>query len=171
MNLASRVKGFNACIEHMKEKGEIERLVLGGRSMGARAAVMAGTEVLKDKNKMELLLILVSYPLQGPKDVRDQILLDLPATARVLFIAGDKDAMCPLDMLEEVRGKMEAKSQVVVVHGADHGMNVTPKKFVREIGEDTGRVAAVWANGDVEMSGIESRMWERKTDAVYLQVL
>jgi predicted alpha/beta-hydrolase family hydrolase len=169
MNLASRVKGFNACIEHMKEKEEVERVVLGGRSMGARAAVMAGTEVLKDKNKMELLLILVSYPLQGPKNVRDQILLDLPATARVLFIAGDKDAMCPLDMLEEVRGKMEAKSQVVVVHGADHGMNVTPKKFVREIGEDTGRVAAAWVGGDVDMSGMESQIWKRKTDAVYLQ--
>jgi hypothetical protein len=79
--------------------------------------------------------------------------------------------MCPLDMLEEVRGKMEAKSQVVVVHGADHGMNVTPKKFVREIGEDTGRVAAAWVGGDVDMSGMESQIWKRKTDAVYLQVV
>jgi predicted alpha/beta-hydrolase family hydrolase len=148
MNIGSRVKGFNVCIEHFR-KEEGKRLVLGGRSMGARAAVMAGSEMFKYKEKVELLLILVSYPLQGPKDVRDQILLDLPASVRILFVVGDRDTMCPLDMLDGVRKKMNAKSQVVVVRGADHGMHVKPKKLEREVGEETGRVAASWVGGNV----------------------
>jgi predicted alpha/beta-hydrolase family hydrolase len=148
MNIGSRVKGFNVCIEHFRQE-EGKRLVLGGRSMGARAAVMAGSEMFKYKEKVELLLILVSYPLQGPKDVRDQILLDLPASVRILFVVGDRDAMCPLDLLDGVRKKMSAKSQVVVVRGADHGMHVKPKKLEREVGEETGRVAASWVGGNV----------------------
>jgi predicted alpha/beta-hydrolase family hydrolase len=148
VNIGSRVKGFNVCIEHVR-KEEGKRLVLGGRSMGARAAVMAGSEMFKYKEKVELLLILVSYPLQGPKDVRDQILLDLPASVRILFVVGDRDTMCPLDMLDGVRKKMNAKSQVVVVRGADHGMHVKPKKLEREVGEETGRVAASWVGGNV----------------------
>jgi predicted alpha/beta-hydrolase family hydrolase len=149
MNLGSRVKGFNAGIEHIRNEQEGKRMMLGGRSMGARAAVMAGSDMFKHKEKAELLLILVSYPLQGPKDVRDQILLDLPASVRVLFVVSDRDAMCPLDMLDGVRNKMSAKSQVVVVRGADHGMHVKPKKLEREVGEETGRVAASWVGGNV----------------------
>ncbi|KAJ4367012.1 hypothetical protein N0V83_007542 [Neocucurbitaria cava] len=95
-------------------------------------------------------------PLKGPKnDIRDSILLALPSspTVDVLFIVGDRDAMCPLDLLESVRGKMKAKSKVVVVKGADHGMNVRPKGRERELGEEAGRWAAAWVKGDMEGSG------------------
>ncbi|KAF2031407.1 hypothetical protein EK21DRAFT_63352 [Setomelanomma holmii] len=153
MNLGSRVKGFHACIEHLKEKDQKEdsRLVLGGRSMGARAAVMAASELFcKDSTDRKVDLILVSYPLQGPKDTRDQILLDLPASVNVLFIIGDRDSMCPLDLLNEVRGKMKAKNQLVIVREADHGMHTKPAKLEREIGEETGRMAASWVAGNME---------------------
>ncbi|KAF2446303.1 hypothetical protein P171DRAFT_519846 [Karstenula rhodostoma CBS 690.94] len=148
MNLAARIKGFHACISHLGL--EKQRLTLGGRSMGARAAVVAGTEVLADDALRELWLVLVSYPLKGPKDVRDQILLHLPAAARVLFVIGDKDAMCPLDLLEETRGKMAAKSRLVVVRGADHGMRVRPVAEERRLGEEAGRLAAMWAGGEAD---------------------
>jgi predicted alpha/beta-hydrolase family hydrolase len=115
--------------------------------MGARAAVMAATE--DDEKVVEL--VLVSYPLKGPKDdIRDQILKDLPASIRVLFVIGDRDAMCPLDMLDEVRKKMKAKSQLVVVRGADHGMHVKPASMEKEYGEETGRIAAEWISGNVK---------------------
>lgn len=114
--------------------------------MGARAAVMAALETAED----EVELVLVSYPLKGPKDVRSQILLDLPGIVKVLFVVGDKDEMCPLEMLEEVRGRMKARSQVVVVRGADHGMRTKPARAERECGEETGRLAAEWLAGNVE---------------------
>lgn len=123
--------------------------------MGARAAVIAASEVLEneeveDRDWIEVQLVLVSYPLKGPKDdLRDRILLMLPASVNVLFIIGDRDAMCPIDVLHTVRSKMTAKSQLVIVRGADHGMHVKPAKMEREVGEETGRLAAEWVDGKV----------------------
>lgn len=121
--------------------------------MGARAAVMAAAEIVVQETGASVRLVLVSYPLQGPKDVRDQILLDLPEGVEVLFVIGERDAMCPLHLLDEVRGRMRAVSRVVVVRGADHGMNVKPKQRVREVGEETGRLAARWVGRELEREG------------------
>ncbi|KAI4941417.1 hypothetical protein J4E86_010449 [Alternaria arbusti] len=166
MNLKARTKGFHACIDELNSsqstalKGAKENtagsktLLLGGRSMGARAAVIAATEHLaslddKEAEALNLQLILVSYPLFGPKeDLRDQILLDLPKTVRILFISGDEDAMCPIDTLNETRDKLTAKSQLVVVTDANHGMNVVPASRTQRVGEETGRWAARWVQGE-----------------------
>jgi predicted alpha/beta-hydrolase family hydrolase len=165
MNLGSRVKGFRACVEYVEGEREEGRkksggkraqasgLLVGGRSMGARAAVMAVLEKKEEKEKEKeggVDLVLVSYPLKGPKDVRDQILLDLPASVNVLFIIGEKDAMCPLDLLNHVRNSMKAKTQLVVVKGADHGMKGGGVKLEKERGEETGRVAVKWLSGELK---------------------
>ncbi|KAF1933433.1 uncharacterized protein M421DRAFT_415776 [Didymella exigua CBS 183.55] len=153
-NLGARVKGFHACHGHLGSGAK--DLVFGGRSMGARAAVMAATELIADRKWDEngkMRLLLVSYPLQGPKDVRDQILLDLPEDTDVLFVVGDRDAMCPLDLLEEVRRKMVAKSRLVVVRSADHGMKIKPASRTKEVGEETGMAAARWLSGEIESGG------------------
>ncbi len=184
MNLSARTAGFHACYEHISGSEEEDGdgtgdgtgdgeggrdIVLGGRSMGARAAVIAGTEMLSTPSKpktptnkknnappkrFHLQLILISYPLRSPKgDIRDEILLALPAEVDVLFIIGDADAMCPLPLLDEVRGKMKARSRLVVVRGADHGMSVKPKKRMGGVGEETGRVAARWVSGEMGSEG------------------
>ncbi|KAF2868328.1 hypothetical protein BDV95DRAFT_579612 [Massariosphaeria phaeospora] len=177
MNLAARVKGFHACIERLEsqrqEYDEQEReheatLVLGGRSMGARAAVMTASEMLASSTGTEepevgdvrssvkkIKLILVSYPLLGPKnDIRDQILLDLPSTVDVLFVTGSRDAMCPLELLATVRSKMAASSTLVTVKGADHGMHVRPVALEKELGERAGGLAAKWTDAGFE-DGVE----------------
>lgn len=172
MNLGARIRGFHACYRHVRgnieaysrRPGSAEKtLVLGGRSMGARAAVIAATELADELREIEresgsgarirMKLVLVSYPLKGPSDVRDQILLHLPNEAEVLFVIGESDAMCPLKMLEEVRRKMEAKTRLVVVGGADHGMNVKPARRTKEVGMETGRVTARWLAGEIENVG------------------
>lgn len=118
--------------------------------MGARAAVIAATEHLQDHDA-KTQLILISYPLKGTKDdLRDEILLNLPESVKVLFVIGDRDAMCPLDLLNETRKKMKAAAQLVVVQSADHGMHVKPAKREKEVGEETGRVAAEWVDGKLE---------------------
>jgi pimeloyl-ACP methyl ester carboxylesterase len=105
----------------------------------------------EDEEKTVVGLVLASYPLKGPKDdVRDQILLDLPGSVKVLFICGDRDAMCPLDMLNEVTSKMKAKSQLVIMRGADHGMHVKPASLEKEYGEQTGKIAAEWVAGGIK---------------------
>ena len=124
--------------------------------MGARAAVMAATELVAEREgklSARMRLVLVSYPLQGPKDVRDQILLDLSKEVEVLFIVGDRDGMCPLDLLNDVRGQMKARSRLIVVRGADHGMNARPVSMRQELGEETGAAASRWMVGDIDSEG------------------
>jgi len=141
MNLKSRVKMFDAVIDAGNTQPELEMRTsprcLGGRSSGARAASMAATDETT-------YLVLVSYPLHTDKEVRDEILLDLPETMRVVFISGDHDSMCDLERLEDVRTRMSCKTWRVVVQAADHGMNVKPKAATVEMGKATGRVVANW---------------------------
>ncbi|KAF9430456.1 Testis-expressed protein 30 [Podila epigama] len=69
-------------------------------------------------------LVLFSYPLQGANNtVRDQILLDIPATIPTLMISGLKDTMCQPAVFSKVFQKMTSSPrEVVQVEGADHGL-------------------------------------------------
>ena len=148
MNLKSRVKMFNAVIDYLAFPK-----CLGGRSMGARAAVMAATEETTH-------LVLISYPLHTDKELRDQILLDLTASVKVIFISGTKDTMCDLDRLENVRSRMKCKTWRVVVQEADHGMNLSPKSGTKDVGRKTGEVVAHWL-GNADEEKRESRIeWD-----------
>ena len=135
MNLKSRVKMFSEVIA-----SDLNLKIphcLGGRSMGARAAVMAATENVTH-------IVLVSYPLHTTKETRDQVLLDLPMSTKVIFVSGDQDKMCDLERLEEVRKKMNCTTWRVVVQDADHGMTVKPKAGTQKVGRETGNVVAMW---------------------------
>ena len=145
MNLKNRIKTFHATVEH--EDAEAEGVAaLGGRSMGARAAVITASEMEKTPEA----LVLVSYPLTGGKkgekrdEARQKILLDLPASVDVLFISGDGDAMCDLELLDEVVGKMKARCWRLIVKGADHGMSLRDKTGVPRVRMWTGIMAAHW---------------------------
>lgn len=128
MNLKSRSKMFSAVVEHQSFSQ-----CLGGRSMGARAAVIAATD-------LTTCLVLVSYPLQTDKEVRDQILLDIPAHVKVIFVSGDNDSMCDLQLLRDVRARMKCSSWQVTVQDADHGMNVKPKVGTEAVGKRLARL-------------------------------
>ena len=148
MNLKSRVKMFNAVTDHLGFPN-----CLGGRSMGARAAVMAATEETTH-------LVLISYPLHTDKDLRDQILLELPPSVKVIFISGTKDAMCDLDRLEQVRGRMKCKTWRVVVQEADHGMNLSPKSGTKDVGRKIGEVVAHWLGNADEVKREGKIEWD-----------
>lgn len=132
MNLNSRVSLFASVIRDQSFDSAV-----GGRSMGARAAIMAATPDTK-------YLVLVSYPLQGGKRLRDQILKDIDASKEVLFVIGDNDKMCNLAKLEQVRQKMACKSWRIVVEGADHGMDIRPKQATENVGIQIGETVARW---------------------------
>jgi predicted alpha/beta-hydrolase family hydrolase len=149
MNLKARTNMFATVLAHYENNSEqlestSKIVAFGGRSMGARAAVLAAQET-DDVN----LLVLVSYPLVGPKgDVRDKILLDIRPDVHVLFISGDRDSMCDLALLAKVRAKMKAESWMVTVKGTDHGMNLAGgaklKQASEEVVMETGSLAARW---------------------------
>lgn len=134
MNLQSRTKMFKTVYEHQRCN------VLGGRSLGARAAVMSAKETDNVK-----ALILVSYPLRNRKgDVRNQLLLDIDEGIDVLLVVGDRDTMCPIDELRTLVKLMKAKTWLVVVNDANHCMEMRPTKATRAIGKTVGKVVARW---------------------------
>ncbi|KAI4119092.1 MAG: hypothetical protein LQ338_007330 [Usnochroma carphineum] len=156
MNLQSRVKMFKVVIESGDHEGSIT--CVGGRSMGARAAIMAAPTGISH-------YVLVSYPLHTDKDVRDGILLELPDTAKVIFVSGDKDNMCEISQLDAVRKKMQCLTWRIVVGGADHGMTVTPKAGTKAVGLKTGEVVAEWLGGENLNDNHEGKItWNEETE-------
>jgi len=97
-----------------------ERVVLAGKSMGARVGCHLALE------EPVAALVCFGYPLQGagkqPR-LRDEVLLALEVP--ILFIQGTRDRLCPLDLLDEVRSRMKAPSELFVVEAGDHSLQVT----------------------------------------------
>lgn len=162
MNLKSRTKMFDTVIQN---RGVCS--ALGGRSMGARAAILAAKEETKT-------LVLVSYPLHSGKDVRDEILLEIPEYVRVIFVSGDRDAMCELEKLQEVRKRMRCQTWRVVVLNAGHGMEIKPKVGSKSVSKKVAGVVAGWVSGEDEGAVAnsddgkrEGRIWWDGNEAVW----
>jgi uncharacterized protein len=97
-------------------------LVLAGKSMGSRI----GCHVAAETGEPVSALVCLGYPLRamGPSGkLRDGVLLALRTP--VFFAQGSRDALCPLELLEATRVKMTAASELCVVEGGDHSLNVT----------------------------------------------
>jgi uncharacterized protein len=112
-----------------------DRLILGGRSMGGRVASMLVAGGFRSDG-----LLLLSYPLhkEGRTDeLRDAHLSKIACP--VLFISGDKDPMCDLDLLQRAIAPIRGTARVEVLEGANH----SPKKkaHIAQIAE----LAAVFA--------------------------
>jgi hypothetical protein len=90
---------------------------LAGKSMGSRVGCHLAVE------EAVAGVICFGYPLVGQKgQVRDEVLLQLRLP--VLFIQGTRDRLCPLDVLAEVRPRMQAETRLHVVHGGDHSLKL-----------------------------------------------
>ncbi len=96
------------------------RLVLAGKSMGARTAV----EAAKSLPQTEGLLFL-GYPLHPPDDpgsLRDEPLYGLSLPMGI--IQGDSDALCDLKILGQVLARIRPAPALTVSPGADHGFGI-----------------------------------------------
>ncbi|KAL8929556.1 MAG: hypothetical protein Q9208_001225 [Pyrenodesmia sp. 3 TL-2023] len=149
MNLQSRIKMFKTVIESQEE--HISVMSAGGRSMGARAAILAAPAGTSH-------YVLVSYPLHTDKQVRDDVLLELPESAKVIFISGDRDSMCEISRLDAVRERMQCQTWRVVVEDANHGMTLKPKAGTKPVGLKTGEVVASWMQGHCLNDGREGKI-------------
>lgn len=91
--------------------------VLAGKSMGGRVGCHVALE------GRVAGVVCLGYPLRGQRGaVRDEVLLALRVP--ILFVQGSRDALCPLDLLERVRARMSAPSELHVVEGGDHSLRV-----------------------------------------------
>jgi predicted alpha/beta-hydrolase family hydrolase len=99
-------------------------VILIGKSMGGRLGCHVSLE------EPVTGLVCLGYPLCGggdPKKLRDKVLRELRTP--ILFVQGTRDALCPLDLLEQVRRDMTAENFLYVVEGGDHSLSVGKKQL------------------------------------------
>ena len=95
-----------------------------GKSMGGRIGCHVALE------EPVAGLICFGYPLCGggdPTRLRDKVLHQLQRP--ILFVQGTRDPLCPLELLERVRAKMNAPSFLHVVEGGDHSLLVLKRQL------------------------------------------
>jgi predicted alpha/beta-hydrolase family hydrolase len=109
-------------------------IVLAGKSMGGRVGChVAVVDPVQ-------AVICFGYPLCGAGDrskLRDQVLLELKTA--ILLVQGTRDPLCPLDLLETVRTRMQAPSTLSIVEGGDHSLMVA-KTALKALGSSQQEV-------------------------------
>jgi predicted alpha/beta-hydrolase family hydrolase len=117
------------------------RLILGGRSMGGRAASMLAAEGFACDG-----LLLAAYPLHPagkPEQLRDAHLPRIRCP--VLCFNGTRDALCRRDLMERAIARVQAPWRMHWLDGADHSFRVlessgrTEAQIYAEIGETAQR--------------------------------
>jgi predicted alpha/beta-hydrolase family hydrolase len=103
------------------------RIVLIGKSMGGRVGCHVALEDSVDG------IVCLGYPLKamGKGKLRDEVLVALRTP--ILLIQGEKDNLCPLDLLAETRKRMKAASTLFIVEGGNHSL-AAPKTALKRAG-------------------------------------
>ncbi|HJR63132.1 MAG TPA: alpha/beta family hydrolase [Gemmatimonadaceae bacterium] len=130
-----------AVVARARSELDASRVIIGGRSMGGRAASMLAAQGFACDG-----LLLLAYPLHPagkPDQLRDA---HLPAIrVPVLCLNGTRDTLCRRDLMEQVLTKVGDNWTMHWLEGADHGFHVlkssgrTDSDVLAEIGSAIGR--------------------------------
>jgi len=127
--LPQLISAHRKALETARAKHQPDSTFLIGKSMGGRIGCHVSLEEKVNG------LICLGYPLCAMGDhtkLRDEVLRAL--TTPILFVQGTRDVLCPLALLERVRGEMKAPNCLDVVEGGDHSLRV-PKRQLQATGE------------------------------------
>jgi predicted alpha/beta-hydrolase family hydrolase len=116
--------------------GADRKVVLAGKSMGSRMGCHLAVE---QPEAGIAALVCFGYPLRAGATgaLRDEVLRALRAP--ILFLQGSKDPLCPLADLETARARMTAPSELFVVPGGNHSLEVGARDL-----RATGRSQGDW---------------------------
>jgi uncharacterized protein len=123
---ATLIAAHRAALDKARQGHAAQPVVLAGKSMGSRIGCHVALE------EPVAALVCLGYPLKGagPKGaLRDAVLLEL--SRPILFAQGTRDPLCPLDVLEQVRRRMKAPSELHVVEGGNHSLEVSKTELKR----------------------------------------
>lgn len=132
---------LSAVAGHVRAELAPTRLLLGGRSMGGRAASMLAADGYECDG-----LILLAYPLHPagqPEKLRDAHLprIDVP----VLCFNGTRDNLCRRDLMERAVSGLP-RWTMHWLEGADHGFHVLKRsgRTDADVLEEVGGASAEW---------------------------
>src|SRR5437667_4191942 len=134
--LPQLIAAHRRALSEARERHPSRITILIGKSMGGRVGCHVSLEENVDG------LICLGYPLcaMGNRTkLRDEILRAL--TTPILFVQGTRDSLCPLDLLERVRGEMKAPNFLHIVEVGDYSLRVPKRQLQlrRELQEDVDR--------------------------------
>lgn len=110
----------SAVVARVRDELHPTTLIIGGRSMGGRAASMLAADGFDCS-----ALLLLAYPLHPagrPDQLRDA---HLPAIrVPVLCVNGTRDALCTPELMNQAVARVTAPWQMHWIEGADHSFHV-----------------------------------------------
>lgn len=138
-----RMPRLKACVAAVaartREEVAPRILIIGGRSMGGRAASMLCADGFSCDG-----LLLLAYPLHPPGRFDQMRDAHLPAIGNpVLCFNGTRDDFCRRDLMEGVLKRVKESWTMRWLEGADHSFHVlkssgrTDEEVLREIGEES----------------------------------
>lgn len=118
------------------------RLLIGGRSMGGRAASMMGADHVQADG-----LLLLAYPLHPagkPDQLRDAHLPSI--TMPTLCLNGTRDALCRVDLMNAVLPRLRPNFTMHWLDGADHSFHVLKSsgRTDADVLVEMGSTTAAW---------------------------
>jgi predicted alpha/beta-hydrolase family hydrolase len=134
---------FLAVVARAREEIQPKTLIIGGRSMGGRAASMLAADGFACDG-----LLLLAYPLHPPgkpDQLRDA---HLPAiTVPVICFSGTRDPFCTPELMEAVLKRIKTDWEMHWVEGADHSFHVLKSsgKTDAQVLEQMGNDIQSWA--------------------------
>lgn len=111
---------FSAVIDRVRKEIAPATLIIGGRSMGGRAASMLAADGFDAAG-----LLLLAYPLHPPgkpDQLRDAHLPSI--TMPVICFNGTRDPFCTPSLMEKVLERVKTSWEMHWVEGADHSFHV-----------------------------------------------
>jgi len=138
-----------ACLEAVVARVRAELkprvLVLGGRSMGGRAASMFVSQGVGCEG-----LLLLAYPLHPPGQPEKLRSSHLGAIrVPVLCLNGTKDPFCDRSRMEDVLSTLGANWRMHWIEGADHSFHVLKRsgRTNRDVLGEVAEVSSAWLEG------------------------
>lgn len=136
---------FAAVVAHTLTRVEPRMLLIGGRSMGGRAASMLCADGFDCDG-----LLLLAYPLHPagkPEQLRDKhlSLIDVP----VLCFNGTRDALCGRELMETALTTVKTRWDMHWLDGADHSFHVlrSSGKTDADVLDEIGAATQSWVAG------------------------
>jgi predicted alpha/beta-hydrolase family hydrolase len=133
---------ITAVVARTREEIKPRILIIGGRSMGGRAASMLAADGFDCDG-----LLLLAYPLHPPgkpEKLRDA---HLPAIkVPVICFSGTRDPFCTPSLMEEALKRVKTGWDMHWVEGADHSFHVLKSsgKTDAQVMDEIGKAAQQW---------------------------
>ncbi|HYT15180.1 MAG TPA: alpha/beta family hydrolase [Burkholderiales bacterium] len=134
-----------AVASHTRREIGPQALLLGGRSMGGRAASMLAADGFPCDG-----LLLLAYPLHPagkPEELRDAHLARIRVP--VLCLNGTRDALCRRDLMEAVVDRLTDRWTMHWLEGADHSFHVlkTSGRSDGDVLSEIAKACGTWVSG------------------------